>query len=151
MSDGAASQALPPERIEELRARAARARFAQTLGGLELLNVYHGRARMALRVDSRLHQDGGVVQGGIVASLADSSMAFAVMSVTEPHEPAVSIEMNINWLAPVREGEVVAEGRVIHKGSRTLLCESEVRNSSGKLVAKATATFIRPGHKASKS
>lgn len=148
MSEGAPPQTLPREQIEQLQARAARAPFAQMLGGLQLLDVQHGRARMELVVDRRHHQDGGIVQGGIIAALADSSMAFAVMSMTEPEEPAVSMEMKINWLAAVREGQLTAEGRVIHRGNRTLLCESEVRNHQGKLVAKATATFIRPDRKA---
>ncbi len=143
MSDNQAPQALPAAQVEQLRARLARAAFADTLGGFHLLDVQRGRARVGFHADSRHQQGGGVVQGGIIATLADCSMAFAVMSLTPEEHHALTIEMKVNYLAPVREEELTAEGSVIHEGGRTLVCECEVRNAQGKLVAKALSTFTR--------
>ncbi len=142
MSDNSATQALPTEQVEQLRDRLARAAFAETLGGFRLLDVQRGRARIGFHADGRHQQGGGIVQGGIIATLADSTMAFAVMSLIPERDP-VTIEIKVNYLAPVSEGDLVAEGWVLHEGKRTLVCECEVRNAQGKLTAKALSTFIR--------
>ncbi|MDO8531739.1 MAG: PaaI family thioesterase [Dehalococcoidia bacterium] len=143
MSDSPATQALPPARVEQLRARLAHAPFARTLGGFQLLDAQRGRARIRLHVDTRHQQGGGIVQGGIIATLVDSTMAFAVMSLTTDDHPFVTIEMKVNFMAPVSEDDLVAEGWVIHEGGRTLVCECEVRDGRGKLIAKALSTLIR--------
>ncbi len=143
MSDNPATQALPQAQVEQLRARLARAAFAETLGGFHLLDVQRGRARIGFHADSRHQQGGGIVQGGIIATLADSTMAFSVMSLTADDHPVVTIEMKVNFLAPVSEDDLIGEGWVLHEGKRTLVCECEVRNARGKLVAKALSTFIR--------
>lgn len=143
MSDNPAPQTLPLAQVERLRATLARASFAQTLGGFQLLDVQRGRARIGFHADSRHQQGGGIVQGGVIATLADSTMAFSVMSLTADDHPVVTIEMKVNFMSPVSEDDLIGEGWVLHEGKRTLVCECEIRNARGKLVAKALSTFVR--------
>ncbi len=108
-----------------------------------------GYARLRLPVDERLLQLYGVVHGGVAATLADSCVGVALISLLEPPLSGTTVEMKVNYLAPVTRGELVAEGRIVHKGRTLALGEADVRDHDGRLIAKALATYmILPGKSA---
>jgi hypothetical protein len=43
----------------------------------------------------------------------------------------------------VSDGELHAEGAVLHEAGRLLFAESELRDGAGRLLAKGTGTFTR--------
>ncbi|MFZ1866785.1 MAG: PaaI family thioesterase, partial [Polyangiales bacterium] len=55
-------------------------------------------------------------------------------------ESCATVEIKIVYLASAREGELVCETRVIRKGSRIAVLESEVFTGD-RLVAKALGTY----------
>jgi len=59
----------------------------------------------------------GVAHGGAITSLADTAVAFALMTLIQPGERVTTVEMKINFLAPVIEGELVGESRSFKRGS----------------------------------
>ena len=61
--------------------------------------------------------------------------------MVEPEKKFVTIEMNINFLLPVKDGKMEAEARIIRKGKRIIPVEIDISNKE-RLVAKATATYI---------
>jgi acyl-coenzyme A thioesterase PaaI-like protein len=52
-----------------------------------------------------------------------------------------TVEMKINFLSAVKEGEVIAEGRISKRGRTISLGEFEVRQAD-RLVAKGLCTYI---------
>ena len=52
-----------------------------------------------------------------------------------------TIEMKINYLRPIDDGEIVAEAKIIHQGSQTAIGDIEVKDARGELVAKALSTY----------
>jgi uncharacterized protein (TIGR00369 family) len=62
---------------------------------------------------------------------------------------ASTIEMKLNFLAAVHEGEIYAESRLVKKGKTIAVSTVEVRDTTDKLVAIAIATYkvIRKGSK----
>jgi uncharacterized protein (TIGR00369 family) len=67
-------------------------------------------------------------------------MGIAYASTLAEGEAFATVELKINFLRPVREGHLVAEGWVV-SGGRTLgYTEAEVRDDAGRLVAKASST-----------
>jgi acyl-coenzyme A thioesterase PaaI-like protein len=52
----------------------------------------------------------------------------------------VTLEMKINFLLPVKGDVIYGEGRVIHKGTKFAVPDVEVKDSSGRTVAKALVT-----------
>ncbi len=46
----------------------------------------------------------------------------------------------MNFLRPVFEGQIRAEGNVLHRGRSVALVESILKNSEGKEIARGTAT-----------
>jgi uncharacterized protein (TIGR00369 family) len=50
--------------------------------------------------------------------------------------------MKINFLSPVIGGELFGEARIIQKGKRLALADMEVKDETGKWVAKGLATYV---------
>jgi acyl-CoA thioesterase len=53
-----------------------------------------------------------------------------------------TIEIKINYFRPAISGTLRCETKVVHKGRRTAAMESEVLGDDGKLLARATGTFM---------
>jgi 1,4-dihydroxy-2-naphthoyl-CoA hydrolase len=86
---------------------------------------------------------GGLLHGGVVMALADSAGgACAFLNLPPDATGTATIESKTNFLAGVRDGTVSATSRPLHKGSTTIVVETEVRAAAGRLVAKVTQTQI---------
>lgn len=82
----------------------------------------------------------GVVHGAVAYALADTGMGAALYTLLGPEESCATIEIKIVYLASAREGELVCETKVVRKGSRVAVLESEVF-ASDRLIAKALGTY----------
>ena len=83
----------------------------------------------------------GLLHGGVLMALADSAGgACAFANLPDGAAGTSTIESKTNFLGGVREGSVRASARPLHVGSTTIVIETEVRSSAGKLVAKTTQT-----------
>jgi acyl-CoA thioesterase len=110
--------------------------------GMRLESLGEGTSRFVMPTSSRLFNAGGVVHGGALASIADASIAAALATLMDPdRESIATIEIKINYMAPVRGGEVIAEGRIIQRGKSVAVGESSVSDPEGRLLAKAMATY----------
>jgi 1,4-dihydroxy-2-naphthoyl-CoA hydrolase len=90
---------------------------------------------------------GGLLHGGALMALADSAGAgCAFANLPEGAAGTATIESKTNFLGSVREGTVRAISTPLHLGSSTIVVETEVRDSDGRLVAKTTQTqtVLRP-------
>ncbi|MFZ3588069.1 PaaI family thioesterase [Bacillus sp. DJP31] len=83
-----------------------------------------------------------IVHGGITATLLDSAMGTLVHRLLPSDVAAVTTEMKINYVAPGVGSELKCVATIIHKGSRTVVCEGKVFRDDGKLMAHSTASFF---------
>jgi len=83
----------------------------------------------------------GTIHGGIVASLADTSAAFALSTNFDGQMSFATVDLHINFVARA-QSKVYAHARVIRKGSRINVIDVDVFDSSDKLVATAVLNFI---------
>ena len=84
----------------------------------------------------------GIVHGGIIASVFDDAMAWAVKK--ELGTWAMTGEMSIRYLRPVREGRAyVVKGKVDKRTGRRVNASGVLTDSEGKKMAEATALFLR--------
>lgn len=113
------------------------------LGKLLEIDMYErgdGLSRGRLPVRPEVLNPHGVLHGGAMYALADTGMGAAVYSRLSENESCATIEIKIVYLAPVTEGVVECESRVVQKGKRVAVLESDLRNGE-RLVAKALGTF----------
>jgi uncharacterized protein (TIGR00369 family) len=109
--------------------------------GFAVERVEVGLVIFTMRVRQRHRQMHGVVHGGILAMLADTVAAIAAYTTVPRGTEIATIEMKINFLEAVAEGEIRAEGRVLRTGRNFVVTECEIRNQNGSLAAKALLTF----------
>ncbi|UCC66316.1 MAG: PaaI family thioesterase [Deltaproteobacteria bacterium] len=109
--------------------------------GIDLIEAQGGCALLSLTFDQRLTHPYGQLHGGVTASLVDASVACALLTLVKPEDKVGTIELKVNFLAPVTGGKITAEARVIHQGKKTAVGEVDVRNEEGMLVAKGMATY----------
>ncbi len=86
----------------------------------------------------------GGVHGGIVCTLLDSVMGLAVHAQLPPGSLFSTLEVKVNFVRPisVKTGMLLAEGKVVHAGSRIATTEARLVDRQGKLYAHGTATCI---------
>lgn len=84
----------------------------------------------------------GTVHGGWAATLLDSALGCSVHSTLEKGEAYTTVEFKVNLTRPItpKTGEVVCEGRVIHKGRTLAVSEATLKDKDGKLLAFGTET-----------
>ncbi len=109
--------------------------------GMEIMEIREGECKIQMPFKQDLTHPYRIMHGGAIASLADSSVAMALISVVEPRDRFTTIEFKINFFSPVNKGKLEAHGKIIHKGSKTAVGEVEVENEEGKLIAKLIATY----------
>jgi uncharacterized protein (TIGR00369 family) len=114
---------------------------ATRLMGFSLEALERGRAVMRMDVRERHKQVHGVVHGGVLATLADTTAALAAYSVLPRGQELATIELKINYMLPISEGPARAEGRVLRVGRNFVVTECEIRTHKGDLAAKALLTF----------
>ncbi|HXM72879.1 MAG TPA: PaaI family thioesterase [Candidatus Dormibacteraeota bacterium] len=90
---------------------------------------------------------GGILHGGVIMALADSAGgACALLNLPKEASGTATIESKTNFLGAVRSGTVTATAAPLHVGGTTIVVETSVRDSSGRMVAKVTQTqmVLRP-------
>jgi len=120
--------------------------IAHTLG-MQIISAEEGIGRVSIAVDARLMHPQQIVHGGVIFTIADTAMSMALMSVLPRGTRFGTVEAKINYLLPVREGELLAEGTLLHKGRSTAVLEATIYNivdgDNGErtAIAKALGTF----------
>lgn len=86
----------------------------------------------------------GVVQGGFLSAFADSAMATATVTNLQGRKAyAANTELKISFLRAAPVGETyTCTARVIGGGKRVTFVEAEITDDSGRLVAKASSTYL---------
>lgn len=115
--------------------------FRETLG-IEIAERGEGRAKLLFRAKEEHLNDGGIVHGGAIATLADCAMGSALASTLADGEAPVTVEAKVNYLEPGELGTLVAVATVRRKGKRFTVLEAEVtQEETGEHVAYSTGTF----------
>ena len=114
--------------------------YWQTLG-LELVEVEPGRSVFAADVRPQLLQN-GVLHGGVLASIADSACAVAAISRVYPASYATTINLQLAYLKPVREGRFRAEGKCLRAGKNVLFSQAQVFDDREALVCSASSQLL---------
>jgi uncharacterized protein (TIGR00369 family) len=109
--------------------------------GIRLIGLRPGISELQMRVTRSLTQSAGVAHGGVAASLIDSAVGLALCTLIKPGQLITTVEMKLNYLAPVPLGTLKAKGKILHRGKRIAVGESEVRVKKA-LVAKGLVTYV---------
>src|SRR5262249_20210792 len=87
-----------------------------------------GEASAWLDVNEHHQQMQGMVHGGVTFSLADTAMGAAIRSLLQSMDRLATIEAKINYLAPAKEGRLIAKAMILHKGGTLCFGEADIFN-----------------------
>lgn len=110
--------------------------------GMEVLEMGEGRAKLRLEVRDEHKNLYGIVHGGVLAALLDSTCSIAVGTLLGEGEAAVTLDQRINFISNVSGGVLYGEGKALHKGRYTGVGQGEVRDEEGNLVAAGMTTVF---------
>ena len=110
--------------------------------GVEFISAGDGRSVLALDLAPWHLNSWSVAHGGVIMSLLDVAMAVAGRSLNSKAGGGVTVEMKTSFVQPAKEGSrLIVSGRVFHRSTTMAFCESEVRDTHDRLIAKAMGTF----------
>jgi uncharacterized protein (TIGR00369 family) len=110
--------------------------------GIEFVNAENGHAVLALNLTTRHLNSWQVAHGGVLMTLLDVAMAVAGRTLDPGAGGGVTLEMKTNFLQPANaDSRLLASGHVYHSSGSTAFCDAEVRDTEGRLIAKAMGTF----------
>jgi uncharacterized protein (TIGR00369 family) len=105
-----------------------------------------GRTVWRMKADERFANPVGIIQGGFIAALCDSAMGASSVTYAAGLDRKVfsaNAEIKVSFLKPVRVGsDLTCTAVVISGGSRAAFVEAEVVDEAGRLVAKASSTYL---------
>jgi uncharacterized protein (TIGR00369 family) len=121
--------------------------FAKTLG-VVFDHAAKDEVRAHVAWAPELCTTGGLLHGGVLMSLADSTGAACAFLNLPEGAGTTTIESKTNFLRGVRaresnDGEtsvVVATSRPLHTGRKVIVVETDVRDGAERLVARVTQT-----------
>ena len=114
--------------------------FAALLG-LRYLSATKERVTAELSVRDELCTKPAVLHGGAIMAFADTLGAAATVLNLPEGAGTTTLESKTNFLGPAPLGStVLGETTPVHRGRRTMVWQTRVTTSDGKLVALVTQT-----------
>jgi uncharacterized protein (TIGR00369 family) len=110
--------------------------------GIRREEIKEGYARFRMAIRPEYLQGAGLVQGGVMVALADETIAHAIMSLLKETEGLTTVELKSNFLAPVKEGDLIAEATVFQKGKSIIIGDCLIKDDQNRAVLRCTATFL---------
>ena len=110
---------------------------------IEVVPTPDGEARLELTPDIRHANLHLMAHGGMLTLMADTAMGAKCLAL---NKRVVTISMMIEFMRAIKVGtRIMTDARVLHDGQRTMVCECRIVDATGKLYAKADATFFVTG------
>ncbi len=113
---------------------------------VEKIKLGSGRSRVYLEIRPEHTNRNRTVHGGVVATLLDVAVGSAATSVVDASEIPLTASLNVDYIQSATAGErLIAEGKVVKKGSRIVFVEAVVNTEKGEIVARGSAVMaVRP-------
>ena len=104
--------------------------------------VGEGTSRIRFTVDERIHHAAGAAHGTIYFKMLDDAAFYAANTLVTDRF-LLTTSFNLHLSKPVREGEIVAEGRWVSGRRRVFVAESRLVDAEGDEIGRGTGTFMR--------
>lgn len=111
--------------------------------GIRYTDIGEGFLEASMPVDARHHQPMGILHGGATAALAESvASAASGFALRGSGRHPVGLDLAINHVRSVTEGEITARAEAAHLGRSTHLWQVRVTDERGRLVALGKMTMM---------
>jgi len=127
----------------EVEAKLLRGPFHQWLG-LKVPEVGDGTITITAtwRREWVVNADAGYTHGGILATLVDLTADWALVSRTGRGVPTV--DMRVDYHRAAMQHDLTCKGRVVKAGKALAVCEAEIFDDEGRLLASGRSVYAMP-------
>jgi uncharacterized protein (TIGR00369 family) len=132
---------LNPKYIEVISEIVNRSPYFELLS-MKIKTLEWGSAVLEVDLDEKHLQPFGYVHGGVIASVMDAAAFWAVFPQVKDSMGLTTVEIKVNYLAPVQKGKLVAKGRCIKIGKTLAWGDVFIHGTQGNLLAHGTATMM---------
>lgn len=108
--------------------------------GITLDEIGPGYAKTSVTIDGRHLNGAGIIQGGVLFTLADYALASAANS---REKVSVSIETSMSFIKGISTGKVFAEAKEVTCGRTLARYDVPVTTEDGTLIALLHGTVYR--------
>ena len=111
---------------------------------IECIEIGKDFIKSRMPVNSKTHQPVGLLHGGASAALIESigSMGSVLLIDIEKEVP-VGLEINANHIAGIKDGFVVATGKIVHAGKRTHVWQVDIHEEgTERLICTGRLTVM---------
>ena len=117
-----------------------------------------GHSRITFEIAPEVFHAAGAAHGTIYFKMLDDAAFYAANSLATDRF-LLTTSFNLHFTKPVRDGEVVAEGRWVSGRKRVFVAEARLIDAEGEEIGRGTGTFMRsrialsslPGYRASQT
>lgn len=136
---------LNPDYIEEVRAITNQCGYFQLIS-MKIQALEMGSSVLEVEVGEHHLQPYGLVHGGVCSGIIDAAIWWAVFTELDEDMGMTTVDLKLNYLAPVTGGKMIARGRRIKLGKTIGLGDAEVMDLEGNMIAHGTSTvMVIPG------
>ncbi|MDD2621340.1 MAG: PaaI family thioesterase [Syntrophomonadaceae bacterium] len=113
---------------------------------MEVKALSNGYSRVEVNLENKHRNPFGGIHGGVYSSLIDTAAYWAVYWNINEDAGFVSLDVQVDNLAAVKDGHLVVEGKRIKVGRSICKAEAVIKDANGKYVAHGTSKMmITPG------
>ena len=113
------------------------------LMGVRLTEVASDRVHAEMAVRADLCTTNGILHGGAVMAFADTLGAVGTFLNLDASKRTTTTDSSTKFIAAARSGTTVfAECVALHRGRTTMVWQTSIRNSEGRLCAVVTQTQL---------
>ena len=134
-------QNLNPEYVEVVKREVNFCPYFSLLS-MEIRGLSWGESLLEILVREKHFQPFGLVHGGVFASLIDAAAFWAVYTEVPEDLGMTTVELKLNYLAPLSTGRMIARGKSLRVGKTLCLGEASIVNEEGALLAHGTSTMM---------
>ena len=130
-----------PKHIKALLEMINRGPYYQLLS-MKVSEIGVGYSRMEVNLEQKHLNPFGIVHGGVYSSILDTVAYWAAYCELDESAGLTSLDVSVDFLAMASSGLILAEGRATKVGRSICFTEAFVRDTQGKLLAKATSKLM---------
>ena len=112
------------------------------LMGITVVEAAAGKAHLELHPDPKVQwPTPGQPHGGVLFTLMDTAMAWAVITILSPGQSCVTIDLHIQYPKPARGGHFSCTAETTYQTRALSFARAEIHDPEGGLVGLGQGTF----------
>jgi uncharacterized protein (TIGR00369 family) len=101
-----------------------------------------GYSLVEVDIENKHNHPFGGVHGGVYCSAIDTAAAWSTYCEVDENIALITLDVNVNILAPVTNSKLIVKGRRIKIGKTICTTEATATNQEGEIVANGTSKLV---------